>query len=129
MVDSKKRKNKKMKTKNCKGIVLLGVIIILLSVGLIGATLATFFITVNISSYRIANEAKALYLAEAGISYAINILRVHAGEEGEIRQTLGPVSLGEGEFTVIIDYPYSLITSMGSVNNVEKKIQLQYAPL
>ena len=115
---------------NCNhGIVLLNVIIILLVIAFIGTSLAIFFSSVNISARTIADEAKALYLAEAGIAHTLYILRTRAGAGGQLDATIGPISLGEGTYTVKLDFSLSLITSTGNVHDIIKTVQLQYSSL
>ncbi len=114
---------------NNKGVVLLSSVIILLTIAIIGASLVAFFSSVNISARLVADEAKALYLAEAGIAHAIHILRGQAGAGGNIEETVGPVNLGEGTYTVKLDFTQSLITSTSSVHGAGKTVQLQYTAL
>ncbi len=104
-------------------------LIILLTIGLIGATLAVSLLAVDVSSRTIADDAKALYLAEAGIAQAVKTMRTQAKEGADVKQTIGPISLGEGTYRVEINYAYSIITSVGNVGNVEKRVQLHYKPL
>jgi hypothetical protein len=112
-----------------KAAILISVIIILLTIAIIGASLVAFFSSVDLSARSVADEAKALYLAEAGISRAIHALRYKAGAKRGASETIGPVSLGEGAYTVKIDFQQSLITSIGSVNDTDKTVQLQYSAL
>jgi Tfp pilus assembly protein PilX len=111
---------------NNRGVILLNVIIIFLTIALIGASLMTFFFSVNLFARSVADGAKAFYLAEAGIASAVHTLRGRAiGSE----QTIGPVSLGEGTYTVKIDIINSLITSTGRVGSTERTLQLQFNTL
>ncbi len=111
------------------GIVLLNVIIILLVIAFVGMSLAIFFSAVNISIRTIVDEAKALYLAEAGIARILYILRTRAGASGQLDETIGPISLGEGTYTVKLDFTQSLITSTGNVHGITKTLQLHYSVL
>jgi len=112
-----------------KSVVLITVIIVFLTIALIGATLVAFFSSVNLSSRTFADEAKALYLAEAGLSYAIHLLRYQAGSHEELAKPKGPFQLGEGTYSVEINHLQSLITSTGEVRGIKKVIQLQYNAL
>jgi hypothetical protein len=114
---------------NKNGIILLNVIIILLTIAIVGASLVIFFSSVDLSARTVADEAKAMYLAEAGISHAVYLLRNEASSAGELGQTIGPVSLGDGAYMVDIDLAHCLITSSGKVGSVEKTVQLQYSAL
>ena len=109
-----------------KGVILISVVIIFLTIALIGASLVAFFASVNITSRNFAEGAKALYLAEAGIAYAINILRYQTGSHEELAKPKGPFQLGEGTYSVEINHLQSLITSTGEVGGIKKVIQLQY---
>ena len=112
-----------------KGVVLLSVVMILLTVAIIGATLVVFFSSVNLSARNVADEAKALYLAEAGISRAIYLLRNQDQTRVDFKQEIGPFSLGEGDYRIKFDLVQSLITSTGNVQGTRKTVQLQYTSL
>jgi len=114
---------------NNKGIVLLSVIMIMLTVAIIGASLVAFFSSVSLSAGTVADSAKALYLAEAGVSRAISMLRTEAGTVGMFEDKIGPVSLGEGTYIIEFDIAQSLITSTGNVRGIKKTVQLQYSAL
>lgn len=111
---------------NQKGITLITVIIIMFTIALIGASLVELLSSVNISAARVVDETKARYLAEAGIAKAIYILRARAGADENLDDTVGPVPLGDGHYTVKFNFRESLITSVGEVNGIKKKLQLQY---
>lgn len=111
--------------RNERGIALIAVVIIMLTIALIGASLIELVASVNLSAQNVLDETKARYLAEAGIAQAIHVLRFSA-EGGAMDKKIGPIRLGEGSFTVTFDFSQSLITSTGTVNGVTKKLQLQY---
>ena len=112
-----------------KGVVLLSVIILLLTIALIGASLVVFFASVSISARALVDEAKALYIAEAGIAQGIEVLRGQAGSDAETEASLGPTDFSQGTYEVKIDLEQSLITSIGIVHGIKKTIQLQYGSL
>lgn len=112
-----------------KGIVLLSVVMILLTIAIIGASLVAYVSSVNLSARTVCDEAKALYLAEAGIAHAVHMLRTQAGVGGKLDNSFGLVSLGEGTYTVQINFAQSLITSKGYVRDSKKTVQLQYSAL
>ncbi len=112
-----------------KGIILLNVVIILLTIALIGASLMTFYFAVDIFARVVASGTKAFYLAEAGISRGVNYLKSEASKLHAETITLGPLELGEGEYVVRIDFVHSLISSTGRVGGVEKTLQLQFDTL
>ena len=116
--------------KNRRGIALITVVVIMLTIALIGASLVELASTVNISAHNVIDEAKARYLAEAGIAQAIHALRTSATDSGEgPGETIGPIPLGDGVYTVTFNVKDSLIISVGEVNGVSKKVQLQYSAL
>jgi len=112
-----------------KGVVLLSVIMILLTIAVIGASLVAFFSSVSLSAGSMADEAKALYLAEAGIAYAIHMLRNPTENLADFKEEIGPFSLGEGDYRIKFDLVQSLITSTGNVRGIRKTVQLQYSAL
>lgn len=113
---------------NKRGIVLLNAVIVLLTIALIGASLTTFFLLVNDAAIQTVDEAKAFYLAEAGIAHAINILR-NKIDASELEEKIGPIALGDGDYELEIDITQSLIISTGRVGSTKKTLQLQYAAL
>jgi len=111
------------------GVVLLNVVIILLTIALIGASLAAFFSLVNIAARETVNEAKAFYLAEAGIAHAVGMLRNRTVIAEVENERIGPISLGDGTYEIEIDLMQSLIISTGRVASTRKTLQLQYSTL
>jgi len=112
-----------------KGVVLLSVIMILLTIAVIGASLVAFFSSVSLGARSIADEAKALYLAEAGIAHAVHILRNPSKNPVDFKEEIGPFSLGEGDYRIKLDLVQSLITATGNVRGTRKTVQLQYSAL
>ena len=113
------------KNSSKKGIALITVVIVMLTVALIGASLVELVSSVNLSSQTVVDETKARYLAEAGIAYAIYKLRTQAGDKA-LDEKIGPMLLGDGSYTIFFNYREALITCVGTVNGVSKKFQLQY---
>ena len=112
---------------NKRGIALITVVIVMLTMALIGASLAELSSAVNYSVDTILDETKARYLAEAGIAHALHQLR--SGGELNTVDTEGNLiqyPLGEGAYLVSFDPEESLITCTGIVNEVKKTLQLQY---
>ena len=112
-----------------KGVILLNAIIILLTMAVIGASLMTFYFAVDIFARAVASGTKAFYLAEAGIARGVNYLKLEANKLHSQKTTIGPLSLGEGEYEVEIDFIHSLIVSKGRVGGMEKTLQLQFDTL
>ncbi len=111
-----------------KGIVMISVIIIMLTIAIIGTSLMELSASVSLSNTRISDEAKALYLAEAGVAAAIGVLKEQLASGGS-DQEVGPVKLGEGTYKVKINFNQSLIQSIGEVRGSRKRLQLQYNTL
>jgi Tfp pilus assembly protein PilX len=118
-----------------RGVVLLAVMIILLTMSVIGISLVAFFSAVNMSAQTVVDEAKAFYLAEAGVAQAISNLQ-GAGEEepqaesdsdtGADGMNIAPTQLGDGTYEVLVDANTCLITAEGKVHGITKKMQLRY---
>ena len=108
-----------------KGVALITILIVMLTLSLIGASLFELGATVNQSARHVLEETQARYLAEAGIAHAIYTLKNQAGTPN-LELFNEPVQLGEGSFIVTFERGQSLITSTGIVNGVKKTLQLQY---
>ena len=112
-----------------RGVALITVVIVMLTMALIGAALAELASSVKYSIEMILDETKARYLAEAGIAHALHELRSGADLSDAVDKTTGdPVlyPLGEGNYSVTFDSSDSLITCTGNVNGTKKTLQLQY---
>ena len=113
---------------NDRGIALITVIIVMLTMALIGASLAELSSAVNFSVDTILDDTKARYLAEAGIAHALHELR----GGGDLSNTVDAEGnsvffpLGEGAYSVLFEPSESLITCTGIVNETKKTLQLQY---
>jgi Tfp pilus assembly protein PilX len=112
-----------------KGIALITVVIVMLTMALIGTALAELSSAVNYSAEEILEETKARYLAEAGIAHALHELRLGK----DLSDTVNPANgepvyfpLGEGGYTVVFNSAENLITCSGIVNKTKKTMQLQY---
>lgn len=123
------RHNAFFRVKKKKSIILLSVIIIFITLAIAGTSLASFFLIVNSLARNHASSTKAFYLAEAGLSHAIFILRNQAGLDEVSGKAIGPVTLGEGTYTVEVDFNREVITSTGTVEGINRTIQLKYRPL
>ena len=110
-----------------RGVILLTALIIVLTISLLGAALVALFFNVLTLSRLELNRVSALYLAEAGISKAINMLRNEAGifslKPGQI---IPPTRLGDGYFEVDNDFQQSTIISIGQSGGVKRVLQLKY---
>ncbi len=118
------------KARGERGVALITVIIIMLTMALIGASLAELSSAVSDSIGTILDQTKARYLAEAGIAHALHELRLGADLAVE---SVDPVSgepiyypLGEGGYSVVYDAEGSMITCTGIVHETKKTLQLQY---
>ncbi len=113
---------------NKRGIALITVVIVMLTMALIGASLAELSSTVNFSVDTILDETKARYLAEAGIAHALHTFRQGGSLENVTDIHGNPVqfALGEGYYSVTYEPSESLIICTGIVNETKKTLQLQY---
>ena len=110
-----------------RGVALITVVIVMLTMALIGASLAELSSAVNFSVDTILDETKARYLAEAGIAYALHQLRSGANLD-TVDEAGNPLMhpLGAGAYSVQFNPEESLITCTGIVNEIKKTLQLQY---
>lgn len=115
-----------MNSKNSSGAILFGVLIVVLTISLIGASLVALLSSLALSSQYEINQAKALYLAEAGINHAIHLLQSQAIIVTQEENFISPTQLGDGTYEVKLDFSQSLITSTGKVGGVRRRIQLKY---
>ena len=115
-------------TLKTRGVILISVLILLLTVSLIGATLASFFLSVTISAELQLARAQALYLAEAGVAQTIRQHRQASLMGGEAQQAIPSTSLGEGEYKVAVDLASGLVTSTGKAHGVQRTVQVKYYP-
>ena len=112
-----------------KGVALITVVIVMLTMALIGASLAELSSSVSYSVNNILDQTKARYLAESGIAYVLHELRKGSDLSNAIDKTTNePVffPLGEGGFTVSYSVSESMISSTGIVRGTKKTLQLQY---
>ncbi len=109
-----------------RGVILLNVVMMLLTIALIGASLVSFFSLVNLSARTGLEEARAFYLAEAGISHAVNTLRNIKAGSGKPVNKIGPISFGGGSYEAEMDISQFLIISTGRVGSSSKTLQLRY---
>ena len=112
-----------------RGVALITIVIVMLTMALIGASLAELSAAVSDSVDTILDETKARYLAEAGIAHALHELRAGADLSEDIDKATGePIyfPLGEGGYSVVFDPEGSTITCTGIVRETKKTMQLQY---
>lgn len=114
--------------RNGRGAILFGVLIVILMVSLIGASLAALLSSLALTNQFEIKRVKALYLAEAGISYAIHMLKSQAIVAVGNEYFIPPTQLNDGTFEVRIDFSQSLISSTGKCGGLKRKIQLKYNP-
>ncbi len=109
-----------------RGAILFGVLIVVLTVSLIGASLVALLSSLALTNQYEVNRAQALYLAEAGISQAVYLLKNQAiivrGDEFFVT----PTKLADGTYEVKVDFNQSLMSSTGRVGGISRTIQLKY---
>ncbi|MBP6943394.1 MAG: hypothetical protein KBB79_00740 [Candidatus Omnitrophica bacterium] len=111
---------------NRRGAVLFGVLVVLLTVSLIGASLVALLSSIALTNQYEVSRAKALYLAEAGISQAVFLLKSQAIIIGSEEYFVNPTSLGDGTYEVKLDFRQSLLSSTGKVGGITRTIQLKF---
>ena len=113
-------------TNGRRGAILFGVLIVVLTVSLIGASLVALLSSLTLTNQYEVNRAQALYLAEAGISQAVFLLKNQAiisrGEEFFVP----PTRLDGGTYEVKMEFSQSLMSSTGRVGGINRTIQLKY---
>ena len=112
-----------------KATILLTVIVVLLFLGVLGMSLVEFLFLRTTSSILAVDRLKALYLAEAGISQAINELRTENDYDNNGVGNIAPAKLGAGKFWAQHDFQTSTITATGEVNNIKRTVQIKYTVL
>ncbi len=114
------------RSKKPRGAILIGVLIILLTITLLGSTLASFFISVTtIADIELA-RAQSLYLAEGGIARALYELHQASILGTTTATSYDNVPLGPGTYSVTHDIYSGVITSIGKSQGVERVIQIKY---
>jgi len=114
--------------KKRRGAILFGVLIVVLTISLIGASMIALLSSLALSNQHEVNRAKALYLAEAGISHAIYMLKSQAVIIADQEYFIPSTLFGDGTYDVKLDYDQSLIISTGRAGGVKRTIQLKYNP-
>lgn len=102
-------------------------LIVILMVSLIGASLVALLSSLALTNQYEVNRVKALYLAEAGISQAIYMLKsqvvIIEGQE----YFVSPTPFGDGTYEVKMDFRQSLMSSTGRIGGIARTIQLKYS--
>ena len=109
-----------------RGAVLFGVLLVILTVSLIGASLVALLSSLALSNQYEVNRTKALYLAESGISDAVYKLKSQAIIIASEEFFIYPTQLGGGTYEVKLDYKQSLMSSTGRVGGISRTVQLKY---
>jgi len=106
---------------------------ILILVIIIFTTLATFsgillgFIHTRFTAYQLEmDRTKALYIAEAGVSYAVWELKMNKDAEGNGYGNVGHIDFGGGYFSVTHNPDSRQIISTGTYNDVSRIVAIVY---
>ncbi len=110
-----------------RGAIFFGVLIVILMVSLIGASLVVLLSSLAITNQYEVNRVKALYLAEAGISQAIYMLKTQAIVIAGAEYFVSPTPFGDGTYEVKLDFRQSLMSSTGRIGGIARTIQLKYS--
>ncbi|MDO8886435.1 hypothetical protein [Candidatus Oleimmundimicrobium sp.] len=95
----------------------LGIMVIMMLVG----TMFTVLIYNEMLSFSRHKEiAQAYYLTEAGVNHAL--WNLNNGVSGSVASEASPISLGNGSYYTVFDSNSKLLTSIGKVAGVTKKI-------
>ena len=111
---------------NRRGAILFAVLIVVLTVSLIGASLVALISSLALTNQFEVARAKALYLAEAGISQAVYQLKNQAIIVTSEEFFVPPTQLGDGTYEVRLDFRQSLMSSTGRVGGISRTVQLKY---
>ena len=117
-----------MLLKNKKGIILITVYIVIAVLTILGAA----FISRSISEMRVAEREKksmqAFYLAESGIDYAINRLRVIGNSSGQKSSTLQNIGSYDCYWQRVGSSSTWEAISTGTVDDVQRAIRVELQP-
>ena len=111
---------------NRRGAILFAVLIVVLTVSLIGASLVALISSLALTNQFEVARAKALYLAEAGISQAVYQLKNQAIIVTSEEFFVPPTQFGDGTYEVRLDFRQSLMSSTGRVGGISRTVQLKY---
>ena len=109
-----------------RGVALIATLIVLFFVTLLAASLIGYVysrlsdITLEVDSY------KAMCLAEAGMSLALNEMSTGIDEDGNGIGNINATSLGEGVYRVYNNVPGQSLTSIGIVHGMRKVVFIKY---
>jgi Tfp pilus assembly protein PilX len=112
-----------------RGIILLSVVIIFFTLSLIGLSLFSFYLSMELTVRKMIDETKSLYLAESGLAAAIFFLRTQQELIEKQEASSGKVPLEDGSYEFKIDLLNSLITATGYRNKSQRTIQVKYKAL
>ncbi len=121
-----------MRTKNLqsgKAFALIGILVILIFLSLIGAALINFVFNLSNSSNLEIDSTKALYLAEAGINYAIKELKTDIDLDNAGFGNAPMTKLGDGFFMVKHNPELFTLTATGIANRVRRSIEVNYSSM
>lgn len=123
--------------KDNKGAILLMVLIVILTISLLGTALFALFFNVLVTSRVELYRAQSLYLAEAGLARAVNVLKTQAGQgiivvttipgQPQLQLIVPRTQLGEGFFEAYSDLSESTLISYGTSHGVTRAIQMKYS--
>ncbi|MCD4779233.1 MAG: hypothetical protein K8S27_01610 [Candidatus Omnitrophica bacterium] len=117
------------RTGHNQGFILLSTVLIFSFVGVLGLSLVEY-LTVRQSSIALEiDRAKALYLAEAGLSHAIYEIKNDFDEDGNGLGNVETTELGGGHYCSEHDPHVLVITGVGEYNQVKRRVQIKYSPL
>jgi hypothetical protein len=109
-----------------RGSILILVIIIFTSLATFGGILLGFVYTRFIAYQLEMDRTKALYIAEAGISYAVWELKMNKDLEGNGYGNVSRFEFGDGYFSTVHNPETRQIMSTGTCNDVSRMVAIVY---
>ncbi|MCK5706370.1 MAG: hypothetical protein KAI43_01865 [Candidatus Aureabacteria bacterium] len=114
------------KKSRVRGSILILVIIILSSLATFGAVLLGMVYSRHLRYQLEMDRTKALYIAEAGISYSVWELKMKVDKENNGFGNVDKFEFGEGFFSVKHNPETKEIISVGDYNNVKRIVTIVY---
>ena len=105
------------------------VIVILVFLSVLGLSLVTLLLSRVSTANLELDRLQALYLAEAGIAKSVHELKYDKDFDANGIGNVAVTALAGGTFKASHDFQLSSITSVGEVNGIRRRIQIQYSTL
>ncbi|MFH0925160.1 MAG: hypothetical protein V1872_05945 [bacterium] len=113
--------------KDRRGAVLISLLITIVFLTALGLSLVTSIYSRSIEVNVEIDRLKALYLAEAGIASAVHEMKIGIDLDQDGLGNIKSKRLGDGVYEVRHYYKDSLIISKGTVNSIQRVLQIKYS--